>query len=174
MSVMPLLSRWARSLRFASSIVMSGTRRQSQLQYIGDTRIQALISMYLTGDDRLVRQAISHFDASRIPEGITASRYPSDLGQYIPTFSLIWVAMVHDYWMHRDDAAYVRGLFQALQPADEHDGGPGRRGSRHEQRALMERVLDDHTLVQSTYYYSFYVLEALRKAGLTDRYIEQL
>jgi len=43
-----------------------------------------------------------------------------------------------------------------------------------EQRALMERVLDDHSLVQSTYYYSFYVLEALRKSGLGDRYIEQL
>jgi len=43
-----------------------------------------------------------------------------------------------------------------------------------EQRALMERVLEDRTLVQSTYYYSFYVLEALRKAGLTDRYVEQL
>ena len=38
----------------------------------------------------------------------------------------------------------------------------------------MERVLDDRTLVQSTYYYSFYVLEALRKAGLADRYIEQM
>ena len=44
----------------------------------------------------------------------------------------------------------------------------------NEQRALMERVLSDTTLVQSTYYYSFYVLEALRKAGLADRYIEQL
>ena len=38
----------------------------------------------------------------------------------------------------------------------------------------MERVLADATLTQSTYYYSFYVLEALRKAGLGDRYIEQL
>ena len=75
-----------------------------QLQYVGDTRIQALITLYMSGDDRLVRQAIEHFDLSRIPEGITASRYPSDLGQYIPTFSPIWVAMVHDYWMHRDDA----------------------------------------------------------------------
>jgi hypothetical protein len=43
-----------------------------------------------------------------------------------------------------------------------------------EQRALMQRVLDDRTLVQSTYYYSFYLLEALRKAGLADQYIEQL
>ncbi len=81
-----------------------------QLQYVGDTRIQALISLYMTGDDRLVRQAISHFDLSRIPDGITASRYPSSLGQYIPTFSLLWVAMVHDYWMHRDDPAFVRDL----------------------------------------------------------------
>lgn len=60
-----------------------------QLQYVGDTRIQALITLYMSNDDRLVRQAIEHFDASRIPEGITASRYPSDLGQYIPTFSPI-------------------------------------------------------------------------------------
>ena len=86
-----------------------------QLQYVGDTRIQALISLYMTGDDRLVRQAITHFDVSRIPEGITASRYPSDLGQYIPTFSLIWVAMVHDYWMHRDDPAYVRDLLPGVR-----------------------------------------------------------
>jgi hypothetical protein len=47
-----------------------------QLQYIGDTRIQALVSMYLSGDDRLVRNAIELFDESRIPDGITQSRYP--------------------------------------------------------------------------------------------------
>jgi hypothetical protein len=45
---------------------------------------------------------------------------------------------------------------------------------RAEQRALMERVLADTTLVRATYYFSFYVLEALRDAGLADRYIEQL
>ena len=79
-----------------------------QLQYVGDTRIQALISLYVAGDDRLMRQAIEHFDESRIPEGITASRYPSELTQLIPPFSLIYVAMVHDYYMHRDDPAFVR------------------------------------------------------------------
>ena len=65
----------------------------------------------MSGDDRLMRQAITHFDDSRIPEGITASRYPSDLGQYIPTFSLFWVAMVHDYWMHRDDSCLRSTVF---------------------------------------------------------------
>ena len=62
-----------------------------------------------------MRQAITHFDLSRIPEGITASRYPSDLGQYIPTFSLLWVAMVHDYWMHRDDPEFVRGFLPGVR-----------------------------------------------------------
>jgi alpha-L-rhamnosidase len=252
-----------------------------QLQYVGDTRIQALITLYMSDDDRLVRQAIEHFDDSRIPEGITASRYPSDLGQYIPTFSPIWVAMVHDYWMHRDAPEYVRGFLPgirsvlawfeqrvdetgllgpiswwpfvdwarqwdrgvppggveghstvislqfvyALERASEleaalgvpaladHDRDLARKvrdavrdrswdaarglfrdtpeGSTYSQQAnvlavltdavaptdqaaLMERVLSDATLTQSTYYFSYYQLEALRKAGLGDRYVEQL
>jgi hypothetical protein len=43
-----------------------------------------------------------------------------------------------------------------------------------EQRAVMERVLGDSSLVQATYYFGFYVREAMRKAGLADRYVEQL
>ncbi len=76
-----------------------------QLQYVGDTRIQALISYAVAGDDRLARQAIEAFDQSRIPDGITHSRYPSSLPQNIPTFSLLWIGMVHDYWMYRPDPA---------------------------------------------------------------------
>jgi len=81
-----------------------------QLQYIGDTRIQALISYTVAGDDRLGRQALEAFDQSRIPEGITQSRYPSQLAQFIPTFSLLYVGMVHDYWMYRPDAEEARKL----------------------------------------------------------------
>jgi hypothetical protein len=252
-----------------------------QLQYIGDTRLQALISLYVAGDDRLVRQAIAHFDDSRIPEGITASRYPSQLQQLIPPFALVYVAMVHDYQMHRDDPAFVRTRLPGIRgildwygrridstgmlgpmpywnfvdwadrwnrgvPAGADDGHsatvsllyayaldraavleselgvPGtaqayraradalRRAVRTrawdarrrlfrdapdsaafsqqtnvlailtdavpvaEQRALMERVLADSTLIPASYYFSWYVHEALRKVGLGDRYIEQL
>ncbi|MGZ3332708.1 MAG: alpha-L-rhamnosidase-related protein [Gemmatimonadaceae bacterium] len=252
-----------------------------QLQYIGDTRIQSLISLYVAGDDRLMRQAIEHFDYSRIPEGLTASRYPSALTQIIPPFSLIYVLMVHDYFMHRDDPAFVRarlagvrGILDwygrhvdstgmlgpmpywnyvdwtnpwdrgvppgadnrhstaisllyayALERAAELEAGSGRReaGSGYRaqaealraavrarawdsarglfrdspetraysqqtnvlailadavpasaQKAMMERVLADTTLTQASYYFSFYVLEALRNAGLGDRYVERL
>jgi len=79
-----------------------------RLQYIGDTRIQALISYTVAGDDRLARQAIKAFNDSRVPDGLTQSRYPSALVQMIPTFSLMWVGMVHDFWMYRDDADFVR------------------------------------------------------------------
>lgn len=252
-----------------------------QLQYVGDTRVQALISLYVSGDDRLMRQAIEQFDASRIAEGITASRHPSELQQLIPPFALIYVAMVHDYHMNRDEPAFVRerlagirGILDwygrhvdttgmlgampywnyvdwstrwprgvppraneghsgtisllyayALQHAAELEddvGVPGmglayraradsiirqtrartwnagrglfldspesRSYSQHtnvlalltnavpaaERRQLLERVLGDTTLAQATYYFGFYVFEALRVAGLADRYIELL
>ena len=252
-----------------------------QLQYVGDTRLQALISLYVSGDDRLVRQAIVHFDDSRIPEGITTSRYPSELQQLIPPFSLIYVAMVHDYHLHRDDPAFVRTRLAGIRgildwygrrvdstgmlgpmpywnfvdwaerwgrgvPAGADDGHSAtisllyayaldhaaaletelgvagmaqsyraradslRRSVRAhawdarrllfrdapdtaafsqqtnvlailtdalpvaEQRALMERVLADTTLVPASYYFAWYVHEAMRKVGLADRYLEVL
>ncbi|MGB7548219.1 MAG: alpha-L-rhamnosidase C-terminal domain-containing protein [Terracidiphilus sp.] len=79
-----------------------------QLQYIGDTRIQALISYAVASDDRLARQALAAFNDSRSPDGLTRSRYPSSLPQTIPPFSLLWVGMLHDYWMYRPDAEQVR------------------------------------------------------------------
>ena len=86
-----------------------------QLQYVGDTRIQALISLYVSGDDRLVRNALRQFDHSRAPEGITMSRYPSSQPQYIPPYSLFWVAMVHDYHQHRSDTAFVKQFLPGIQ-----------------------------------------------------------
>ncbi|UCG86017.1 MAG: alpha-L-rhamnosidase N-terminal domain-containing protein [Gemmatimonadota bacterium] len=270
-----------RGLRLCAFETYFDTPYYEQLQYVGDTRIQALISLYMSGDDRLVRQAITHFDLSRIPEGITASRYPSELGQYIPTFSLIWIAMVHDYWMHRDDPEFVEGLLPGIRAvlgwfeerldetgmvgpldwwpyvdwANEWQGGvpPGGRDGHStvialqyiyalqraaelelalglateadryravadsivaavrreawdserglfrdvpdrqvfsqqantmailvdavpasERQDLMQRILTDTTLTQATYYFGYYVLEALARAGLGNRYIEQL
>ncbi|HYC72046.1 MAG TPA: family 78 glycoside hydrolase catalytic domain [Opitutaceae bacterium] len=86
-----------------------------QLQYVGDTRIQALISLYVSGDDRLMRNAIELFDRSRIPEGLTQSRYPSKVPQIINTFSLFWIDMVHDHWRHRGDRGLVRAQRRGVE-----------------------------------------------------------
>ena len=85
-----------------------------QLQYVGDTRIQALISLYVTGDDRLVRKALMDFYQSRIPEGLTQSRYPSNRTQVIPPFSLFWISMVYDYWMHRKDEDFIQQFLPVI------------------------------------------------------------
>jgi alpha-L-rhamnosidase len=79
-----------------------------QLQYIGDTRIQALISYFNTDDDRLARNALNMMDQSRLPDGITRSCYPSQGTQIISTFSLWYICMLHDYWMYRPDSAFVK------------------------------------------------------------------
>jgi hypothetical protein len=97
-----------RTARLDAHETYMDTPYYEQLQYAGDTRIQALISYAVAGDDRLARQAIEAFDHSRTPDGITLSRYPSSLPQTIPTFSLLWVGMVHDYWMYRPDPQPVR------------------------------------------------------------------
>ena len=97
-----------RTARLDAHETYMDTPYYEQLQYVGDTRIQALISYTVAGDDRLGRQAIAAFDQSRIPEGITRSRYPSSLPQNIPTFSLLWIGMLHDYWMYRPDPQFIR------------------------------------------------------------------
>jgi len=79
-----------------------------QLQYAGDTRIQGLISLFNSGDGRLLRNAIAQLDDSRTPEGLTQSRAPTRQQQYIPPFSLWWIGMLHDYWMYLDDPDFVR------------------------------------------------------------------
>src|SRR5262249_23788901 len=68
-----------RTARLGAHETYMDTPYWERMQYIGDTRIQALISYTVAGDDRLARQAIQAFNDSRIPEGITRSRYPSSV-----------------------------------------------------------------------------------------------
>ncbi len=81
-----------------------------QLQYVGDTRIQALVSYFNSGDSRLARNAIELLDDSRIPAGLTQSRYPTVTTQLIPPFSLWWIGMLHDYWMYTPDSQFVKSM----------------------------------------------------------------
>jgi alpha-L-rhamnosidase len=81
-----------------------------QLQYIGDTRLSALVTYGISRDRRLPIQAIDAPPRS-MQDGMVQSRWPVSHDQVIPPFALFWVGMLHDYWMHdRDTAPLVRNL----------------------------------------------------------------
>lgn len=252
-----------------------------QLQYVGDTRIEALVSISVDGDDRLMRKAIEMFDNSRLPNGLTQSRYPSYIVQVIPTYSLIWVDMIHDYHMFKNDDDFVKKFTPGMKgvlnwwsdKVDEtgmptgmewwnftdwspgfHNGIPDgaddgystsialqlvhtlqnavtifsdlglteeankyddlqkkilksvldncyvpekglfaetpnkERYSQHsnimailtdaipkeDQKAMMKKILEDDSLIQTTIYYKFYLFNALQKAGLGNEYLNLL
>jgi hypothetical protein len=86
-----------------------------QLQYAGDARIQMLVSLYMSGDARLMKNGIALLNSSRTAEGATYSRAPSNLQQYIPPFSLWWIGMVHDYWMYVDDPQFVKQMLPGVR-----------------------------------------------------------
>lgn len=86
-----------------------------ELQYIGDTRLQALCHAVMTRDDRLTRKALRLFDASRQPDGFLQARYPCAVTQVIAPFSLYWVRMLWDYAYWRSDPGLVRSLLPGMR-----------------------------------------------------------
>jgi hypothetical protein len=62
-----------------------------------------------------MRKALMDFDNSVTSEGLSQSRYPSNTVQIIPTFSLFWVSITYDYWMHRKDDKFVQSLLPNIE-----------------------------------------------------------
>ena len=104
-----------RTARVCAHETYMDTPYYERLQYVGDTRIQGLISIYNSGDTRLLKKAIEQINNSRIPEGVTYSRYPSSVMQLIPPFSLWWIGMVHDYWMYDPDEQFVKEMLPGVR-----------------------------------------------------------
>ena len=97
-----------RSLEMCSHETYLDCPFYEQMMYVGDTRLEALVTLSTTRDPSLPRKAVLFFDDSRTPDGWTRSRVPSRTPQTIPTFSLWWVCMTHDYARWRDDPDFVR------------------------------------------------------------------
>ena len=79
-----------------------------QLQYIMDTRSQALYTYAVAADDRLARQAIDDFRQSRRPDGLLNACYPNKNENVIPGFSIYFILMLHDHMMYFGDRALLR------------------------------------------------------------------
>lgn len=86
-----------------------------QLQYLGDTRIQALITLYNTGDDTMVRNFLTQADQSRNAEGCAQGRYPTVVSQYITPYALSYVYALHDYLMYGRDEQFLQQLLPGAE-----------------------------------------------------------
>jgi hypothetical protein len=103
------------TMRLCSHETFVDCPHYEQMQYAGDTMITSKLAMLTTGDYALSRQAILQFDWSRLPEGITQSRYPSRLLQVIPSWSLHWITSIRDYAMCADDLDTVREVLPGVR-----------------------------------------------------------
>lgn len=81
-----------------------------QIQYLMDTRLQALIGYLVAGDFRLARQAIRQFVSSRRSDGITMCRAPAVAWEpsIIPNFSLMLIEFVDDFYRYSGDISIVQ------------------------------------------------------------------
>ncbi len=79
-----------------------------QLQYIGDTRLQVLVTYMTTNDIRLPKKAIDICAASQHSSGMLLAHYPSYTPQIIPQFALYWIGMLYDFGLWRGDKEYIK------------------------------------------------------------------
>jgi hypothetical protein len=91
-----------------------------QLMYVGDSRLEALATYAISPDSRLPAQSLRLFDASRTPDGLTGSRYPTHNRQVIPGFSLWWIAMVYDHALWRGNRDLIRRYMPGVRHVLDH------------------------------------------------------
>ena len=104
-----------RTMRLCSHETFEDCPYYEQMQYAGDTMITSKIAMLTTGDYRLTKQALYHFDWSRLSDGLTQSRFPSRLVQIIPSWSLHWITCARDYVACSGDITVVTDLLPGFR-----------------------------------------------------------
>ena len=110
------VGRWTVHLSMEDAFSDSPWRERAQ--WWGDVRIEALIAYYAFGDTLLVRQGLRHIAQSQNAEGLTMAVYPTGWSDGIlPTYTLLWVISLWDYYEHSGDASLVRELFPAVTKA---------------------------------------------------------
>lgn len=86
-----------------------------QMQYVGDSRPHLMAWNSITGDLTYFRNAIEQFNNSRLPDGNITSCYPLKANFAHPTYSLIWIDMLHDLMMVQGDKKFISPYLGEIQ-----------------------------------------------------------
>ncbi len=108
--------RW--SVQLSMEDAFSDSPWRERAQWWGDVRLEALVAYYCFGDGRLTAQGLRHIAQSQMADGLTKAIYPTEWEDGIlPTYTMLWVISLHDYYLHVGDLGLVRELLPAVQRA---------------------------------------------------------
>ncbi len=103
-----------RALRLCTQDTFMDCPFYEQLQYLQDSRLEALFMYQVSADDRMARRAMADFARSQRADGLLNGSYPSVDSIIIPNFSLFFIGMVHDHMMYFGDRELVRGYIPVI------------------------------------------------------------
>lgn len=124
-----LLKRSWRTLEACTAETMMDCPYYEQLQYIFDTRLTMLSLVSVTDDVRLIEKALRQFAEGQYCTGAMSCRYPTreaagytpEFGElyrtHIPSFTALWIQMVHDYARLRRNDELIRSLLPSVRQA---------------------------------------------------------
>jgi alpha-L-rhamnosidase len=112
MDTIPLL---VRGMQMCSHETFMDCPYYEQLMYVGDTRVEMLINYVMSNDDRLVKRGIQLFDWSRQYWGVVREHFPGFDYQLSVTFSMIYVKMVADFALWRDEPEWVKKMLPGVR-----------------------------------------------------------
>jgi alpha-L-rhamnosidase len=132
------VGRWSVQLNMEDAYTDCPWRERGQ--WWGDARVQILVNYYAFGDLALVRQGLRQIGQSQTQEGVTMGIYPTDWSYGIlPTFTLIWIVSLWDYFVFSGDRALLEELFPAVERVVE----------------FFERFRSPHDLLRNVPYWLF-------------------
>jgi len=110
------VGRW--TVQLSMEDAFSDAPWRERAQWWGDVRLEALVNYYAFGDLLLTKQGLRQIAQSQTPEGLTKAVYPTDWPEGIlPTYTLLWVISIWDYYKHSGDQDLVNELFPSVERA---------------------------------------------------------
>ena len=104
-----------RTLRLCAQDNLMSDIYYETMQYVGDLRPHLMAYTALTGDLTYFRSAMEQFNNSRMPDGNITSCYPLKAHFVHPTYSLMWVDMLHDLMMLNGEKALLKTYTGEIQ-----------------------------------------------------------
>lgn len=110
------LARCFRTIQMCAHETYMDCPYYEQLMYVGDTRLQALVTYTSSSDTQLPQKALRMFNTSSLNHtGMIQCAYPANNQKIIPSFCLWWIGMVYDYALWRGDKGFIREMMPCVR-----------------------------------------------------------